>query len=418
MHQRALLILIGGRQTPNVLTAQFLKPDLIVPIASHEAMRPGDTWSKIVPVLKQLCPDGVLDPIAIDAFHPGQIQTTIEEILGKYANTTWWVNITCGTTLMSLGANEAAKKFPECGVWYLDSNHRRVITLQGEPPQGDVFRLSVGEYLTAYHRQPKPARAEVHLTKKLELAQAFYKEREKLWKFKTLLANQDAARLPKDQFSTITFQTSDLWNFDVCQLAVEARLIRTLTPGFESLTIKVFGRDFWNFVNGGWFEFFVWDAARQAGCFDDVQMSVEIPGQFGLNELDLAATVSANLLIAECKTDANPFLSKSAKEKRAEIRKGTPGRLPDRESLAESGTAYLDKLNSVSSFLGGSYVTKLFICTSPAPHPGRAAHDIAPYESFIGQAKERQIIVITGDQLHQLPTILREQAERPTYPRT
>lgn len=37
----ALLVLIGGRQTPNVLSAQYLRPDVIAPIASREAMQSG-----------------------------------------------------------------------------------------------------------------------------------------------------------------------------------------------------------------------------------------------------------------------------------------------------------------------------------------------------------------------------------------
>jgi hypothetical protein len=40
--KRAMLILVGGRQTANVLTSMYLRPSVIVPIASQEALREGD----------------------------------------------------------------------------------------------------------------------------------------------------------------------------------------------------------------------------------------------------------------------------------------------------------------------------------------------------------------------------------------
>lgn len=418
MHQRALLILIGGRQTPNVLTAQFLKPDLIVPIASHEAMRPGDTWSKIVPVLKQLCPDGVLDPIAIDAFDPIRIQAECEKVLANHRDATWWINITCGTTLMSLGVSEAAKKFSASSVWYLDSNHRKVITLQGNPPDGDVFRLTVSDYLTAFQRRPKHQSTAIPTQESLNLARIFAQRPYYFIEFKKLLHGQKANALLPDQDATLTLPSGEKLVKDMCRMAKAAGLLNGYLTGFDSVSIQVVGPGLWEFVAGKWLEYLVWDAARKAGCFDDIRMSVEIPGQFGLNELDLAATVSANLLIAECKTDANPFISKAAKDRQAEHIRSNPGFRPEVDASRDSGTAYLDKLNSIAGLIGGSFVTKLFICSQRAPDPVKKPWMFKPYESFIGQAKERQIVVITGDQLDRLPALLREQAERPTYSRT
>jgi hypothetical protein len=37
--------------------------------------------------------------------------------------------------------------------------------------------------------------------------------------------------------------------------------------------------------------------------------------------------------------------------------------------------------------------------------------------AFRAQAQARQIVVVTGDQLNQLPDILKREATRPTFPR-
>ncbi|HNJ44106.1 MAG TPA: DUF1887 family CARF protein, partial [Acidobacteriota bacterium] len=357
-------------------------------------------------------------PIQVDGYDLGQIQTEISNVLGRYRNTTWWVNLTCGSKVMSLGAYEAAKLHPGTSVWYLDSNHRQVISLQGNPPGGDVFRLTVSEYLTAYRRMPMKTSDDPFFPKKLALAELFFNQSEKIAVLKKLLGSQNAESGTQDQYSTLKLPTSDRWIIQACQMAKEANLIQSLSSGFEFLTLKVIGHDFWKFVNGTWFEFIVWNAARKAGCFDDVKMDVEIPGKFGLNQLDLAATFSANLLIAECKTDANPFRSKASKERLAEQQKTNPGYRPDPEKIEESGTAYLDKLNSVSSLIGGSFVTKVFICTANPPNPQKNPGLYKTYEQFCSQAVERQIVIVTGDQLHQLPAILHREGKNPTYPRT
>jgi hypothetical protein len=84
----ALLILIGGRQTPNVLSAQFLRPDIIAPIASREAMRPGEAWEKVRRVLEQLSPR-VLDPHTVDAFDLNDIREQCAAAIGRFPDARW-----------------------------------------------------------------------------------------------------------------------------------------------------------------------------------------------------------------------------------------------------------------------------------------------------------------------------------------
>ena len=145
----------------------------------------------------------------------------------------------------------------------------------------------------------------------------------------------------------------------------------------------------WRFISGGWLEIYAWVVAQEARCFDDCRYGLEIPSDGGKNEIDLAITYAASLLIAECKTDDNPFTSENIK--------------------------YLDKLNSIASMIGANYVARLFICTQKPMLGNKEA-----YDNFCQQADDRQIVIVTGNRLCDLGNILCQEAgadrrQRPTY---
>ncbi|GEM_PF-3937723 len=151
MSELALLILVGGRQTPNFYTAQFLQPDVIVPIASHEAINEKFpfSWAKTEPVIKQNCKKTTIaEPKIVDAFNLAGIKEKCLEAINntKYANYEWVFNVTCATTVMSIAAYEIAKeKGFDC--WYLATNNNHVETLTGKPPEGELYRISIENYV-------------------------------------------------------------------------------------------------------------------------------------------------------------------------------------------------------------------------------------------------------------------------------
>ncbi len=121
------------------------------------------------------------------------------------------------------------------------------------------------------------------------------------------------------------------------------------------------------------------DYLQEAG-YDAMPVQSELSP---VNQIDLAATYAASPLIAECKTEARPFR-----------------------------TEHLDQLRAITSMIGGSFVGALFIS---ARSQQRA--DAQALAAFKGQADARQIVVVTGDQLGQLPDILKREAIRPAYAR-
>lgn len=376
----ALLVLIGGRQTPNVLSAQYLRPDVIAPIASREAMRPGEAWDRVKPVLEQLSRQ-VLAPQTVDAFDLADIRKECDQAMDRFPGAHWVCNITCATTIMSIVAYEVGKA-RNADVWYFDTAGRRVVVLAGQPPQGNPYRLSVAAYLQIYNRSAQSAAQPPNSW--LELARQISESPDEAIVFRETLRNSGA----NTQFNGPRWlQSLNLTTtmFQWCKQAQTAGFIGQIRNNGGRYDLEQIHSEFWPFVDGRWLEIYAWDAAQCAGCFDDCCLAVQMPAQGGSapNQIDLAATHAASLLVAECKTEARPFR-----------------------------TEHLDQLRAITSMIGGSFVSALFI--SACSEQSANAQALA---AFRDQARVRQIVVVTGDQLEGLPDILKREATRPTYPR-
>lgn len=376
----ALLILIGGRQTPNILSAQYLRPHIIAPVASREALQPGQAWEKVKPILASIG-GRILEPAQVDAFDLADIKAACARIIDQHPEAHWVCNVTCATTIMSIGAYEVGRD-KGADVWYFDTNSRRVITLAGQPLQGDPYRLSVAEYLSIYQRQAQPALPPPPSW--LDLARQMAQAPDEAIEFREQLRDSKAdsgytgPRWLNNVSMTPTMQE---W----LPLLKQAGFIDQARQQNGSYSLHQTSQDLWKFVNGQWLEMFAWEAACQAGVFDDYQYGLEIPTKerTANNQLDLAATYSASLLIAECKTEDKPF-----------------------------ETATLDKLNSIADMVGGSFVVKLLITAR-----SRQKANLQQVTAFLDQAKARRIVVVTGEDLLRLNEILAKEAKNPTYPR-
>lgn len=165
----ALLILVGGWQVPNLLTGEYLRPNIIVPIASYEALKES-TWDRIKPAIKTICPDGVQEPYLVDAFDLEGVRIACRTAYEQHADHQWVFNVTAATTVMSIGAYEIAK---EKGVdaWYLDTKSRRVVVLNATDVQ--LYHLTIADYMKAYGRDitlkhpATPSKAYIAFAKRL-----------------------------------------------------------------------------------------------------------------------------------------------------------------------------------------------------------------------------------------------------------
>jgi hypothetical protein len=120
--------------------------------------------------------------------------------------------------------------------------------------------------------------------------------------------------------------------------------------------------------------------------FDEARFSLEIVSQAAVSEIDLFCLHQGQPLIASCKTEDSSFKSR-----------------------------YLDELQSRADMVGGKYCGKLFITNVPAPSPN--TQERRDFDRFLEQAQAREIVVVTGDRLTDLPRVLLTEATQPTYPR-
>ncbi len=401
MKKQALLILIGGRQIPNLLTAQYLKPDIIVPITSKDALGDNSAWSSIEPALRQICPEGTIDPrkveaFKVDAFDLEQVRTACSDALDLYPDAEWIFNITCATTIMSIGAYEIGRQ-NNASIWYLDTATRRVVTLAGNSPDSNLYHLKVADYMAAYGRQPEaieqtPSLQQIAFAKQLAHAPDLAMD------FRKSLLDAKANQGKEDEPRVIELRGASTMIRAFCETAQSMALIDhycEIAP--ENLQCTLPNAQLWKWMEGLWLEVYAWAAADEAACCDEycygLKIPIRNPQESILNELDLALTYGASLLIAECKLEKEPFK-----------------------------TEHLDKLRSIASMLGGSFVGCVFIAGQLSTRFPGDIHKQGSYAHFCSQARARQIVVVPGEELVNLSTILRREAgadpkQRPTFTR-
>lgn len=401
MLKRALLILVGGRQIPNLLSAQYLMPDVVVPITSRDAMGDNGAWSSIDHALRQICPDGVVDPrkeeqFKVDAFDLEEVRTACNAALDLHPDAEWISNVTCATTIMSIGAYEVGRQ-RNTSIWYFDTATRRVVTLSGNPPDQDLYHLKVADYMGAYGRRPKvvekpPSQQQVNFARKLASVPA------DAMKFREALRKAKANEGKSDQPRNILLKAISATTQEFCELAKYAGMIERydMTPE-NALYCELPNDRLWKFMEGLWLEVYAWVAAKDADCCDDYQYGLKIPmrdpNESSSNEIDLALTHAASLLIGECKSERKPF-----------------------------ETEHLDHLRTVASMVGGNFVGCVFITGQLASRFPGDQYKEGSFARFCSQARARQIVVVPGEELVNLSAILRREAgadseQRPTFMR-
>ena len=145
------LITVGGRPIPNVLTIIYQKPEEIVAICSHESFV--KEWPPLKQDIENLLPSSTFKEINIDGYDLPQIRAACEDVLRDSPSANWLFNVTAATTVMSIGAYEAAKQYaPTISIrcWYLDTAGTRVIPLIGDGEKSEqVFQIEISQYVAA-----------------------------------------------------------------------------------------------------------------------------------------------------------------------------------------------------------------------------------------------------------------------------
>jgi len=407
--KKALLILVGGRIIPNVLTILNEEPNLIVPIISKDE-RNFERFEKGIRTLfaeknRSFDWENCWDTsFRVEAFNLEDIKEKCLQALDKYPCCEWIFNITSATTIMSMGAYEAAKKRLAQGIpiscWYLDTAHTNIVYLTGKERESSIFDISLDDYVAVHNRRldnsvwQKP-RADIE-EQWLPFAYFMVEDPKHLDAHKILIANikKEIAERKKTAKEKILSLDVDMTSFtfkrdttiyDLLEKAYAVGLLEELSKDAENCAFK-FSKEQFAFFEGTWLELYVWSEISKLEAFKDCRWSQyifdsDIPVTIETvrytdrqNELDVSAMYKAQLFIFECKTGYDAF---------------------------RSDTIY--KLDSIASTFGGGFVSK-FLVTS------RSQKDIQD-DKFEGKVRIRGIKLITQEELRKIGQIVEDKAK-------
>jgi len=389
--KKVLLVVAGGRAVPDVLALFYVQPQIVIVITSEEGWGGEDAFVEIATGRPN---HEFLDFIRnVNAYKLNECmqacdKTASEIVRNVFAEADyqleWVFAIGSAPKIPGIAAYEVAKKrgIP-CLV--VDTLHEKFVSLvrdvetDFDVKEQELFHPDVSSYMRMQRRMYR-----------------IHKEK---------IANYRAIVEGWGHIAQVLALSSDIPDFTFTMHDKKAGILVPLSPDLNGSPLlhtlekyKVIevksnnkGQQFCAFTSsdaarfigtGDWLEVFVWHEARAAGFADDCQWGYEIIDGRAENELDLALTYKAQLLIGECKTDYNPFRGKRN---------------------------YLDTLDSNAHLLGGHFVTKLFITNQPRAREGN--------EAFKAQADKRRIVVLTAEDLPNIREHLEREAKHPTYAR-
>ncbi len=391
--KRVMVILVGGRLTPNFIGILHHQPSIVECIVSEDE---ASKYSDVLEVLTALPNiELALEPrYLVSAFDLEQTLAVCQKILEEHKDAEVIFNITAATKIMGIAAYEAAKQAGVPAI-YVDTMHGLFINLTGPQASPAPINIKLQEYLRFFGRSPSPTFAWNQLTVSpdtavgvaAQLAMDGEASRSLLsrlrphWqgKGKRTVTLKQAANLSDGEWTLLeTLNDSGM----ISQLQRTATgVLSFLLPNDANC----------NFLNGTWLEIYVWDQARKCSLpnglslFSDCDFSFEIPSTDGTRkEIDVGCIYQGQLIHVTCKTEKAPF-----------------------------SVSYLDEVRAVSSLVGGRYCSRLFVTNSSPPSDGSGGWQ--DYQRFLDQANARQIVVVTGDQLSNVRDVLYAQAIRPKY---
>lgn len=373
--KKALLLLTGGRGVPDLLVVKHIHPDTIFNITTTQGLKDANS-------LKEFsrshfyCDIEVLS--TVDPFNEEEIRERCLEALRREPDAEWIMHFTSSPKVVGIYAHDIARALG-IPLLFLDTAGEQVVSLIKDYPVDtkELFKATVEEYIGAYGRTyeiPKSLDYRQNAESWYPIAQVLAQMPEATQFL--LKAVREAPNSGSPLSRKVNIQAEQL----VLQLSAVGVLdITTRTADTLECTIR--DSDTLEFLKGDWLEVYVWHEATEAGFADDCQwgykivVDQKIAATLPSNELDLALTYKARLLIAECKTSKDPF-----------------------------DPFFLDKLYSIANLVGGGYVRQVFVTNCPRPQEKSDRFD-----NFSRQAEVRRISVVTGDQLSSIGALLRQE---------
>lgn len=387
--KKVLLVAAGGRAMPDVQALFYVQPEIVVAVTSEEGWIGEQAFTDIA---RNRSNHEFLGFVRnVNAYNFEEClkacgQHAYNLVLSKYSDKNyhldWVFAIGSAPKITGIATYEVAlKKNVPCLV--IDTLHEKVISLvkdiETDVKESELFHPDVPGYMSIQKRKYRRHKGKTtsyraliegwgNIARELALAP-------ETSSFTSIMHDKKAG--------TLVPLPSALKDSSIVTRLVKHGLIeKKLNEKGEDCCLFTTAQAAQFLGTGDWLELFVWHEAKEERFADDCRWGYQIIDGNAENELDLALTYKAQLLIGECKTDYNPFKGKRN---------------------------YLDTLDSNAHLLGGNFVTKLFITNQPKTREG--------FVSFNEQADKRRIVVLTSKDLSNMGQILRKEAISPTYAR-
>jgi len=376
------VLLVGGRQIPNFLGVMLLRPNKVHFLLSKGSENLLDPLYETLAKIEGLVlPDrDQIKPIDANDFQANI--SALEHILNKYPNAQVSFNLTCSSKVMAIAAYEVARERKDIKTFYVDTSNGRIVWFKGKEADEMPIKISIEQYLTMYGRKP----VFKDIFSKLTFSQ------EAAIKSANILASGCGKYLAFLERIRGTQGSGSrkvaIKNEIEINLALRLAELGIVDYSEENGYLIIRSNEDWNFLKGEWLEVFVWHEVKklqeqtQEPFFDDFAVSLEIPMEGAKKEIDLACIYRAQLIHCSCKTGKNSF-----------------------------ETRHLDELSAISNLIGGRFCTRVFATDRLLPN------DLSTAKSFLDQAKQREIVVVTGKELPSIGDILKKQAKNPDYQR-
>ena len=376
------VLLVGGRQIPNFLGVMLLRPNKVHFLLSKGSENLLDPlYETLTKVEGLVLPDrDQIKPIDANDFQANI--SALEHILNKYPNAQVSFNLTCSSKVMAIAAYEVARERKDIKTFYVDTSNGRIVWFKGKEADEMPIKISIEQYLTMYGRKP----VFKDIFSKLTFSQ------EAAIKSANILASGCGKYLAFLERIRGTQGSGSrkvaIKNEIEINLALRLAELGIVDYSEENGYLIIRSNEDWNFLKGEWLEVFVWHEVKklqeqtQEPFFDDFAVSLEIPMEGAKKEIDLACIYRAQLIHCSCKTGKNSF-----------------------------ETRHLDELSAISNLIGGRFCTRVFATDRLLPN------DLSTAKSFLDQAKQREIVVVTGKELPSIGDILKKQAKNPDYQR-
>lgn len=393
MSNRLLVLLLGGRVQPALMTTIHLLPDRVACIASADEKK---VAARVAAWLEENLPDiEVANAMQVDPYKTDETRRAVQQIAEEATDYEIEVSVTGAPVPMVIGGCDAARALGG-PAWYHNTARGELIDVaQGDTLLPSRLRLSVSEFVraNAIRIKPQPLLDEATLARQRAASVALSKDLDVTTRLLRWMARETIRK---------SRGREGRWNLDeqheaLFEALAATGVLRGVKRDLEQGTVFyiVGNQADARFVGngGGWLEHYVLETARSQtlegeALFDDCMKEVHIESEGGAEkEIDFIGVRRGVGLIASCKTSLTESWEKSV----------------------------LSELASVAKPLGDNYCIKLYVTNQPMPLPGDAKYEAV--QMFLDWAKEQRVVVVMGDELPNLGRILVEQVTNPKYVR-